>query len=200
MMALARIGHKRDVAHSAAAMTLPNPLDFREIYEGHFDFVWRVSRRLGVPDASLDDAVQDVFVVVHRRLADFEGRSSLKSWIYGITRRVAKDHRRRRQRKDSGKVPADDTLVDLKSATPSLNVEKREAIKLLYRLLDELDDDKREVFVLAELSEMTVPEIAEALDANVNTIYSRLRAARTAFDRLVARHNAQQTREMGNQR
>lgn len=196
---LAPPGHPRDVALSATALPLRTALGFREIYEAHFDFVWRVARRLGVSEAALDDAVQDVFIVVHRRLNDFEGRSSMKSWIYAITRRVAKDHRRRVSRKDRGKVPADETLIDGSGQSPAANAEKSEAVALLYKLLDQLDEDKREVFVLADLCEMTVPEIAESIGVNTSTIYSRLRAARAAFDRLVARQIARQTRETESQ-
>ena len=62
---------------------------FERVYEEHFDFVWRSLRRLGVPRSALDDAVQEVFLVVHRRLAEFEGRSSLKTWLFGIAVHIA---------------------------------------------------------------------------------------------------------------
>src|SRR5687767_4756436 len=65
-----------------------------EIYERYFDFVWRNVRRMGVPAEAVDDAVQDVFLVVHRRLAEFEGRSAMETWLFGILMRVARDHRR----------------------------------------------------------------------------------------------------------
>lgn len=169
-------------------------LDFTELYEAYFDFAWRSARRLGVVDALLDDAVQDVFIVVHRRLADFEGRSSVKSWIFGIARRVAADYRRRASRKDRGKVSADG-LADANGLGPVERAQRSEAIELLYEMLDGLDELKREVFILAELEEMTVPEIAEAIDANVNTVYSRLRAARQAFERQVSRHLARERRQ-----
>ncbi len=192
-------GHSDNVALPATAASpddLAEPLDFTRLYESYFDFVWRSVRRLGVRDAQLDDAVQDVFVVVHRQLADFEGRSSVRSWIFGIARRVAADYRRRRSRKDRGKVPADG-LVDASEPGPAEHAQRSEAAELLYQMLDGLDEPKREVFVLAELEEMTVPEIAEAIDANVNTVYSRLRAARQAFERQVARHLAAERRKTG---
>ena len=69
---------------------------------------------------------------------------------------------------------------------------EREAVRTLHTILDELDDEKREVFVLAELEQMTVPEIADAVEANVNTVYSRLRAARREFDQAVLRHRARE--------
>jgi RNA polymerase sigma-70 factor (ECF subfamily) len=164
-------------------------LDLPAIYAQHADFVWRSLRRLGVPERSVDDAVQDVFIVVHRRLAEFEGRSTLKSWLFGIARRVAHDHRRRIGRKERDEeLP--EVIVDPAAPTPAAEVERAEAVRALHAILAGLDDDKREVFILAELEQMTAPEIAAALAVNLNTVYSRLRAARAAFDAAVARHLA----------
>jgi RNA polymerase sigma-70 factor (ECF subfamily) len=139
--------------------------------------------------AAVDDAVQDVFIVVHRRLTEFEGRSSLRSWLFGIARRVAHDHRRRIGRKERGEeLP--EVLPDPDGSTPAGELERAQAVRTLHALLAALDDDKREVFILAELEQMTAPEIAAALGVNLNTVYSRLRAARAAFDAAVARHLA----------
>ncbi len=188
--------HPGDVAlasHSTAPSldeAPPDPIvpEFREIYDQHFDFVYRSARRLGVPERSLDDAAQDVFLVVHRRLEGFEGRSSVKTWLYGITRRVAKDHRRRAGRKESGQVPADDLAAMEQS--PAEDAARRQAADLLESILAGLDAGKREVFILAEVEQMTVPEISEALSMNLNTAYSRLRVARAEFEKAVARHLA----------
>ena len=174
-------------------MTAGQALDFTAVYEDHFAFVWRSARRLGVPQRYLDDAVQDVFIVVHRRLADFEGRSSIKSWLFAIARRVAHDHRRRVSRKEQNE-PLDDAMPDPHTATPLEQAARAEASQILQQFLANLDDDKRDAFVLAELEQMTVPEIAAATSANVNTVYSRLRAARQAFDQVVARHQARERR------
>ncbi len=166
---------------------------FREIYDEYFDFVYRGARRLGVHSRSLDDAAQDVFLVVHRRLGDFEGRSSLKTWLYGITRRVAKDYRRRSSRKEKGLVSTDGPIGgQLASAqnSPDENAARRQAAKTLEAILANLDESRREVFVLAEMEQMTAPEIAEALSLNLNTTYSRLRTARAEFEKAVARHLA----------
>lgn len=180
------------VPESAGALSADPVPDFRDIYEDYFHFVWRTVRRLGVAERSLDDAVQDVFVVVHRRLHEFEGRSSLKSWIFGIARRVARDHRRRASRKDRGESLPDEVLADTRAPSPLESVSRAQAVRVLHALLDKLDDDKREVFVLAEIEQMTVPAIAEALGVNVNTVYSRLRAARRAFDQAVHRLHARE--------
>jgi RNA polymerase sigma-70 factor (ECF subfamily) len=166
------------------------PPSFAAIYEEHVGFVWRVLRRLGVPESHTDDAVQDVFLIVHRRLAEFARRSSMRTWLFGIARRVAADWRRRHARKESRLVEAGpDTIVPLQD-TPADAVEQSQAVRLLHAILDEMDDDKRAVFVLVELEEMSAPEAAEALQSNLNTVYSRLRAARQQFARAVDRHAA----------
>ena len=194
-------GHTRDVLalqslaespikDSGSSVAAPQ---FREIYDEYFEFVYRGARRLGVHSRSLDDATQDVFLVVHRRLADFEGRSSIKTWLYGITRRVAKDYRRRAGRKEKGMVPADGTMANQLVSTQSSPDElaaRREAVQTLEHILSGLDESRREVFVLAEMEQMTVPEISQALSLNLNTTYSRLRTARAEFEKAVARHLA----------
>jgi RNA polymerase sigma-70 factor (ECF subfamily) len=174
-------------------MTAGQALDFTAVYEDHFAFVWRSVRRLGVPQRYLDDAVQDVFIVVHRRLDGFEGRASLKSWLFAIARRVAHDHRRRVSRKEQNET-FEDSMADNRTATPLEQAANAEAAEILRQFLASLDDDKRDAFVLAELEQMTVPEIAAATSANANTVYSRLRAARQAFDQVVARHQARERR------
>lgn len=166
---------------------------FEEIYEAHFDFVWRFVRRLGVHEASTDDAVQDVFLVVHRRLPDFERRSSLKTWLHGIVVRVARDHRRRRARKAPGETLDRDVLDP--GASPADQASTSERWRLLDRLLEELGTERREIFVLSEIEELTIPEIAELLELNVNTAYSRLRAARSAFEAALARHRAREAQK-----
>jgi RNA polymerase sigma-70 factor (ECF subfamily) len=160
------------------------PAGFEEVYAQTFDFVFRTLRRAGVPEASVDDALQDVFVVVHRRLPEFAARSSIKTWIYGIAVNVASDHRRRDRRK-GGHEPLDVRLPD-GALDPAESFARAEALRELDRLLASLDADKRDVFVLAEIEQMTAPEIAEALSLNVNTVYSRLRAARREIEAAVA--------------
>lgn len=170
-------------------------LVFEDIYERYFDFVWCNVRRLGVPEASADDAVQEVFLVVHRRLREFEGRSSFRTWLFGIVLRVASEQRRVLRRKSphacAGGASVDaDMIADERTASPHEATARSQEVRLLYKLLDQLDDDKRVVFVLAELEQMSIPEIAESLGANVNTIYARLRAARRDFEQAVAREKA----------
>jgi RNA polymerase sigma-70 factor, ECF subfamily len=151
--------------------------------------------RLGVAPSAVEDAAQDVFVIAHRRLGDFEGRSSVKTWLFGIALRVARDHRRAaRRRRDHGLVPEGEadaaTVVDTASPSPLESASRSEAVERLMAILGELDDDRRAVFILAELEQMSAPEIADAVGAPVNTVYTRLRAARRAFNEAVARYEA----------
>jgi RNA polymerase sigma-70 factor, ECF subfamily len=170
---------------------------FDAIYEEHFDFVWRMARRLGVSESSADDVVQDTFVVLHRRLPEYDGETPIRRWLVGILSRVVSDHRRRFRRKDAACVPhpeESERALASSAPPPSAEAEQSEAVRLLDALLAEIDEDKRDVLVLAQLEELTVPEIAELLGANVNTIYARLRAARRDFDAAYARHRAKNER------
>jgi RNA polymerase sigma-70 factor (ECF subfamily) len=172
-----------------AAAPLPLTLTFDDVYREHFAFVWRSAKRLGVADASLDDLVQEVFVIVHRRLQEFEARSSIRTWLFGIALRVARDHRRSTARKSPlGSVDPDSLRAT--SAGPGESMERAEAVRLLHAILDELDDERREIFVMSELEQLPMPEIAVALGVNVNTAYARLRAARQSFEGALARHRA----------
>jgi RNA polymerase sigma-70 factor, ECF subfamily len=166
---------------------------FRAIYTEFFRAIWRTLRRLGVEHAQLDDAVQDVFMVVHRKLPEFDGRS-LRGWLYAIAVRVASDHRRGIAQRRA--VPLPETLVDPRP-DPARASELEESVRLLHQLLAELDEPKRTVFVLGELEELSVPEIAAALAENQNTVGSRLRVARARFDEAFQRHCA---RSRGRQR
>lgn len=159
---------------------------FEVLYDTHVDFVWRIARRLGVAEASLDDAVQEVFLVAHRRAAEFEGRGTLRSWLYGIVRRVARDHRPSRREL----VDAQGTVDAVDARTAHEGLEHAEAMRTLYALLDELDDERREVFVLAELEQIPMPEVASMLGLNVNTAHARLRAARAKMEKGIARLRA----------
>jgi RNA polymerase sigma-70 factor (ECF subfamily) len=138
-----------------------------------------------VREANLDDAVQEVFLVVHRRLGDLHAPEGVRSWLFAIAYNVARDHRRAAQRRGPLE-PLPESLTD-QHPDPSQALSRREDLRLLDAALDTLDDPKRAVFVLAEIEQLTVPEIASALGVNVNTVYSRLRLARADFERAVAR-------------
>jgi len=164
---------------------------FDELYDAHFAFVWRVLRHLGVPAAQLDDAAQEVFIVVHRRLPEFEGRSAPTTWLFTIARRVARDQRARSAAPPAAPVDALTAPAD----GPHEQLARQEAALEVERFLAELDEDKRDVFILAELEQLPAPAIAEALGINVNTVYSRLRAARERFEQLLVRRRARERRE-----
>jgi RNA polymerase sigma-70 factor (ECF subfamily) len=158
-------------------------LDFDEIYANHVAFVWRVVRTLGVADAHVEDAVQDVFVVVHRRLGEFEGRAAVATWLFAIARRVAAGYRRRndparREQLDDQLAADADTFAELSRA---------EAAARVLAILHRIDENLRIVFALVELEQLPVTEVARMLDLKLNTAYSRLRLARKAFEKLRAK-------------
>jgi RNA polymerase sigma-70 factor, ECF subfamily len=161
-----------------------------EIYRSHFDFVWRTARRLGVEPQQLDDVVQEVFITVHRRIDTFEGRSELRTWLYGITRRVVSGHRRSRRRRPAFE-PAYGEPPEPEPTHGEVQLARQRGTRLLYELLDQLDDEKREAFVLSELEELSGPDIARLLGVSLSCVYARIRAARSAFEQALRRHHAQ---------
>ena len=166
------------------------PADFEGVYRSHIGFVWRVLKRCGVLPSFQDDLAQEVFLVVHRRLGEYEGRSTMKTWLYGIVRRVVADHRRSIRRKPTAAASAREVAFDSGTHMPGISsdtFEMAEKVRLLYRVLDELDEPKREIFVLSELEGMTLAEVAQALNANPNTVASRVVAARRAFETALER-------------
>ncbi|MDZ4695659.1 MAG: RNA polymerase sigma factor [Deltaproteobacteria bacterium] len=183
---------------------LPNPLVVSEgqshagvttlsdIYEAHFDFVWRNLRRMGVPDAAAEDAAQDVFLVAHRRLSDFQHRSSVTTWLFGILLRVASDYRRTNSRHNArlASVRIDSSAAIQQETTPHDLLSRSRAVRLLQTLLDTLEDDKRAIFVMVELEEISVSEAAKTMSLNNNTAHARLRAARSQFQEALAAHRS----------
>jgi RNA polymerase sigma-70 factor (ECF subfamily) len=160
-------------------------LAFAEIFREHAPYVWRVLRRLGVREADVEDLCQEVFVIVHRKLPEFEGRSSMRTWIYGICIRVASDHRRRAHvRREE---PTDAPPEERKSAPQLHELEREQARVLLSRALAELDDDKRAVFVLYEIEALEMKAVAEAVGCPLQTAYSRLHAARKKVTETIER-------------
>jgi RNA polymerase sigma-70 factor, ECF subfamily len=166
---------------------------FAEVYECYFEFVWRTAANRGIPRAALEDVTQEVFIVVDRKLGEFEGRSSLKTWIAAIVRRVVADYLKKR-----GNRPAGDESLEREPASDAASGERAEqnaALELLDSLLAKMSDEQREVFVLHEIEELSGVEIAEITGANENTVWTRLRAARKIFQDGVARHRARRARE-----
>lgn len=164
---------------------------FTSIYEGYFPYIWRSVQRLGVAASQTDDVVQDVFLIAHQKLSGFEGRSSIKTWLYGIALRRARLHRAGARHAGSEEGVDNERVRGPETARPDRRAEYAEAARVVNAILDRLDDDQREVFVLAELEELAAPEIAEVLGVKLNTVYSRLRRARETFAKAVARYRAQ---------
>ena len=166
--------------------------DFAEVYRSYFSFVWSCTTRLGVSENELDDVVQEIFVVIHARLHSLEQPESIRSWIYGIARRTASTYRRAKRARlaNASALDSESEVQYPQPPSPLELAEKSDQVRLLWSLLNKLDPPKREVFVLAELDEMTVPEIALAIEVPVNTVYSRLRIARQELEEALARHNA----------
>jgi RNA polymerase sigma-70 factor (ECF subfamily) len=176
---------EEDVPERAVSGVHPS---FSAVYQQYFDFVWSCTRRLGIEPGAMDDVVQDVFIVVHGKLHTLERPESLRSWIYGIVRRTVSTHRRAsRTRAAAGITAGLDLDVEAPGPNPFEQTEQNAELQLLSQLLGALDEPKREIFALVELEEFTVPEAAEALQIPLNTAYSRLRAARQAFESALAR-------------
>jgi RNA polymerase sigma-70 factor, ECF subfamily len=169
------------------ADAIPNraPLALADVYREHSGFVWRVVRRLGIPDAAVEDVMHDVFMVVHRRLPEYDGRAAMTTWLFNIARGVASNHKRgkhREARRLELVSPRPGAAPD-----PEVHTERRRAADFVRDFLDELDGPKRRVFELAEIDGLPIPEVAEICKINLNTAYSRLRAARHRFAQAVAK-------------
>jgi RNA polymerase sigma-70 factor (ECF subfamily) len=159
-------------------------LSLEEVHALHADFVWRSLQRLGVRPPDLEDALQEVFIVVHRRLEGFEHASRMTTWLFGICLRVASAQRRRAHVRRERTGAASDWLEQLEddeshaTETPEQAALASELRTELEALLDRLDPEKRATVVMFEIEGMSAPEIAALTDVPVGTVYSRLAAAR----------------------
>jgi len=157
------------------------------LVRAHHDFIWRLLRRLGIPESNVDDALQQVFCVAARRIGDIAPGSE-RSFLFGSAMRVASDQRRSAaQRERPTAVPADQ--VDPRPSPEEL-VDTRRKRALLDEILDAMAMDLRTVLVLFELEQMTKSEVAELLGIPVGTAVSRLRRAREEFKAAVQRRRA----------
>ena len=163
--------------------------ELAEVYRAHHAFVRRSLIRLGVPEQRVADAVHDVFMVVARRLEEFEGRASIRTWLFAIAIRVARGLRRDVARERRRKASVEQASAGARQEPPDARVE---AAKTLRDFLGRLDEEKRAVFIMAELEGMTAPEIAAAVGIKISTVYSRLRLARERLDRMVQRARARE--------
>jgi RNA polymerase sigma-70 factor (ECF subfamily) len=151
--------------------------EFEALYAAEFGFVWRVLRRFGVPDAQLEDAVHDVFLVWVRRHRDFAGGAAVRTFLYGIARRVAADARRAARRVQRRHEALAAVLVD-RDDSVERTLETQHALAVVDRALGELSEVQREVYLLAEVEGLSAQQIGAALSISPNTASSRLRLAR----------------------
>lgn len=151
---------------------LPN---LREVFHEHARYIWRALRHLGVADADAEDVCQEVFLTAHRKLSDFQGRSTLRTWLYGICLRHASDYRRKAYVRKERPWEEPPESQEPGGASEHATADSR---RLLRSLLEQLDEDKREVVVLYELEGFTMKEVAEIVGCPLQTAYSRLHAGR----------------------
>ena len=176
----------------ARAEPTPPLIHVQAIVAEHGAFVWRSLRRLGVGAADVEDVAQEVFLVVHRRLADYDDRSGMRAWLYGICARKASEHRRKawlRREQPVATVPDEGAPPDQPEA-----MKRREAWAQLEAILGELDPKKRDAFVLFELEELSLAEVAAAVGCPLQTAYSRLQSARALVQASIARIHGRQER------
>lgn len=178
-------------AATPEAVTVPDGAPthrLEEVFATHGAYVARALRCLGVREDEVPDAVQEVFLVVHRRLTEFEGRASLRTWLYAICLRQAMRQRRRRARRREEPV-ARPPEPDADVPTPREALERQRALVRALAILERLDEDKRAVFVLYEVEQLPMGEVAEVLGCPVKTAYSRLYAARREVRRMLPQRN-----------
>ena len=150
--------------------------EFASLFEIFAPKVWSTLRRLGVSEADVEDLCQEVFMVVHRKLGEFEGRSSVSTWIFSICVRTASDYRRRayRHRELTVSSPPEQATSD----STADEVETRQLREILDAVLETLDPEWRAIFVLYEYEELSMREVAEAVGCPLQTAYSRYKSAR----------------------
>lgn len=165
----------------------PAPLDVASVHEAHAEFVWLSLQRLGVREADVEDLLQEVFVVVHQRLHTFDGTSRITTWLFGICLRVAAAHRRRAYRRRELSVTHVPDFQAASDRSPEEAAANAQARARLYTALDAMDLDKRAIFVMFELDELSCEAIAEMLSIPLGTVYSRLHAARKHFQQALTR-------------
>jgi RNA polymerase sigma-70 factor (ECF subfamily) len=162
------------------------PTSPRAVAELGASFVPQTLRYLGIPEQLLHDVAQDVLLVALRRLGDFEGRSTLKTWLYGICIRVAHDYRRKN--KSNRELLVDNLPETSAPASQELAVEQAEWRSALGALLSQLDEKQREAFVLFEIQQLSMQEVAEALGCPLKTAYFRHKSARERVLEAFKRH------------
>jgi RNA polymerase sigma-70 factor, ECF subfamily len=167
----------RDSAQSTPAAS--------DLFAQHNGFVWRSLAHLCVETGDLEDALQEVFVVVHRRLSEYREEQKVRAWLYAICVRVSRDFRRTRRRRRENLTAE---LPDSAGAPTQLeSVANRQALELAQRFLNVLTPEQRAVFLLYEVEQMSMSEVAAAVQCPLHTAYSRYKKARERVLALAAR-------------
>jgi RNA polymerase sigma-70 factor, ECF subfamily len=169
-------------------MNSPVPATFDQLYREYFAFTWRALQALGVERGVLDDATQELWVIVHRRLSNFEGRSKAKTWLFGIAVNVARNQRRHARRHPRMELPPSEP-PSVEPDAESLQA-GRQAWQRVEAYLATLDDERRMVFVSCLLEGLSASEVAELTGLGVLTVYNRVRALRRSFRAWVAQREA----------
>lgn len=185
----------RDIERNDAGPGTPESRDFDKVYADHFEFACRSLRLLGIEPDGLEDAAQEVFAVVLRRLATFDGQGSVKTWIFAIVQRIAANQRRARRRKRDRWEPLEDTHEAVHAA-PDVQAEAARVARLIQCFAEELDESRRALLVLGVLERVPARELAESLGVPMFTAYSRVRSLREALRAYLDRHEAGPTREV----
>ncbi len=157
---------------------------FEDVYAAQFEFVWRAARGLGMGPGNVDDVVQEVFLIVHRKLGTLESPAALRSWLFGITRRVCKDHRRSQARRGPHVELDQQREVD-PGGDPQAHLVGRQALQVVERYVEGLEEENRALFFLTLLEGLPIADAARALNLNANTTYSRVRALRQELQGLL---------------
>jgi RNA polymerase sigma-70 factor (ECF subfamily) len=163
----------------------PQPLMLEEVYRDHFEFVYRKAARLGGPGFDAEDATQEVFLIVARKLHTYDGTSLVTTWLYGITFNVVRAMRRRLRLRRFFERGSDEMPdAPLRSLD---RVELLQAHRIAYDILDKLAPKKREAFILAEFEGLNCEEIAHLTGTRTETVWSRLHYARQEFSQKLER-------------
>ena len=181
------------MARSHPVMRSPTPeaVLFRTIHDKHFGWVKGALGRLGVPDPDLPDLAQQVFLVAFLRLPEFEGRSALSTWLWGICRRLASDYRKSayvRREVPVGVLDIEESLPHAES--PAVDLERQQRLDAICRALDQLPETQRVAIVLCDLEEMPAKLIAKSLHVPLGTVRSRVRLARRRIERMAATYRS----------
>lgn len=170
----------------AALHALVHDFDVTSLYRAHARTVWRTLLRLGVPELTIEDAVQQVFLTAFLRRQDFEGRSAALTWLLGIALGVAANARRAAAVRLLDPRHAADLPLPAPGPGADEALHQRRQLAALTRALDTLSPEQREAVVLLDLEQLTGPEVAQVLHVNLNTVYSRARLGRAALERALS--------------